>query len=154
MPKDWLFRDEATLCNVRVAGVMMQRGRLLVQREKNSVEYALPGGHVQMGEETKNALKREFREEMGIDIIVDRLLWTEECFWKWGERQAHTFTFYYLITGEIETHESFFTQMDNKNVEYGFLSPNALANARIYPTFIKKEITLIDDAPKHFVTYD
>lgn len=46
MKKDWLFRDETTVCNVRVAGVLLRDGKLLVQRDKNGAEYALPGGHV------------------------------------------------------------------------------------------------------------
>jgi len=154
MKKDWLFRDETTVCNVRVAGVLLRDGKLLVQRDKNGAEYALPGGHVQVGEETQNALKREFREEMGLDISVKRLLWTEECFWQWGSRRAHTFTFYYLIEGEIADTGAFAAQKDNDNVLYGYLTIKELKNATVYPAFIKEQIDLPDAMPKHFVTYD
>ena len=82
MTKDWLFRGEDYTCDLRAAGVLIQGGKILLQRDKNGVEYAVPGGHVQVGEETQNALKREFCEEMGVKIAIKRLLWTEECLWR------------------------------------------------------------------------
>ena len=153
MKKDWLFQDEETVCNVRVAGVLLRDGKLLVQRDKNGAEYALPGGHVQMGEETKDALKREIYEETGARITAKRLLWTEECFWKWGKRQAHTFTFYYQMEGDIPD-TGFAPQRDNENVVYGYLALEDLKEQTVYPAFIKQEIFVLQDAPKHFVTRD
>ena len=154
MSKDWLFRDDTSLCNVRVAGVLLRNGKLLLQRDKNGTEYALPGGHVQIGEETQNALKREFREEMGIDIDIDRLLWTEECFWQWGQRQAHTFTFYYLIHGDLPDAGNLVPHLDNEQVLCEYLLPEALHTVTVYPAFLKNEIFLLNTVPKHFVTYD
>ena len=36
-------------------------------------------------------------EEMGVQIECRRLLWSEECFWKWNGKQVHNIAFYYLI---------------------------------------------------------
>ena len=154
MSKDWLFRDDTSLCNVRIAGVLLRDGRILLQRDKNGSEYALPGGHVQIGEETQDALKREFREEMGIDIHIDRPLWTEECFWQWGQRQAHTFTFYYLISGNLPDTGKPVPHLDNAQVLCEYLPLENLHAVIVYPTFLKKEISQLSNAPKHFVTYD
>lgn len=52
-----------------------------LQRDRDGSEYALPGGHVKIGETTADGLVREYKEETGADIKVGKLLWTEDCFW-------------------------------------------------------------------------
>lgn len=59
-----------------------KNGKILVQRDKNGNEYALPGDHVKPGETTVDRLGLEFREETGSDILCERLLWTEECLYE------------------------------------------------------------------------
>lgn len=44
MKNDWLFASENAVCGVRTAVVLIKGNKLLVQREKNGEEYALPGG--------------------------------------------------------------------------------------------------------------
>lgn len=153
MKRDWLFRGEDYTCDLRVAGVLMHDGKILLQRDQNGAEYALPGGHVQVGEEMQNALKREFSEEMGAEITVKRLLWTEECFWNWNGRQMHSLCFYYLITGDVEDLGAFVSHCDNDKVEYGFVPLKALKEMIIYPEFLKKRIFSLAEHPEHFVTY-
>lgn len=152
MAKDWLFKGENWLCDLRTAGVLIRDGKLLVQRDKNGAEYALPGGHVQVGETTENALKREFGEEMGIDIHITRLLWTEECFWHWNGRQMHNLCFYYLIEGALAD-DGFHPHRDNDQVEYGFIPLNEIQNITLYPAFLKEQIFALKDHPQHFITY-
>ena len=153
MTKDWLFRGEDYTCDLRAAGVLIKKGKILLQRDKNSAEYAVPGGHVQVGETTENAVKREFREETGVDAAVERLLWTEECFWQWNGRQMHSLCFYYLIEGDFSDTGEFQPHRDNEQVEYGFVSLEALAGLTIYPEFLKERIGALSDHPEHFVTY-
>lgn len=153
MARDWLFRGEDYRCDLRAAGVMLREGKILLQCDKNGAEYALPGGHVQVGEETKNALKREFREEMGMEIEPQRLLWTEECFWTWRGQTVHSLCFYYLIAGEAEGLEDFRPHRDNDQVEYGFVPLEKLEGLTVYPEFLKERIFTLREYPEHFVTY-
>ena len=81
---DWLFKNENHICSLRVAGVIVHNNCLLVQREKGNYVYAIPGGHVRIGETLADALIREYSEEMNFSIYPTRLLWTEECFWSWS----------------------------------------------------------------------
>ena len=97
MEKDWIFRTDEYICDLRTVGVLVRDGKLLVQRDRDGSEYALPGGHVKIGETTADGLVREYKEETGADIQVEKLLWTEECFWEWNGTQAHNIAFYYLI---------------------------------------------------------
>lgn len=153
MTKDWLFRGEDYACDLRAAGVLMRDGKILLQRDKNGAEYAVPGGHVQVGETTENAVKREFREETGVDVAVERLLWTEECFWQWNGRQMHSLCFYYLISGDLPDAEEFLPHRDNAHVEYGFVPLEELKNITVYPEFMKDRIFVLADHPEHFITY-
>lgn len=97
MDKDWLFANEEYICDLRMVGVLIQDNKILVQRDRGGNEFALLGGHVKIGETLENGLIREYKEEAGADILCNRLLWSEECFWEWNGKHAHNIAFYYLI---------------------------------------------------------
>lgn len=65
---------------VRVAGVIKEGNKVLTMRYNyGGVDvFALPGGNLEFGEELKEALKREFFEEVQIDIKVGEELLTAE----------------------------------------------------------------------------
>ena len=158
MEKDWLFVVDNSVCDVRTVGVLVQNGKILVQRDRDGNEYALPGGHVRIGETLEDGLVREYKEETGADITCVKMLWSEECFWEWSGKKAHNFAFYYQIalcngsmipdTGEFESHK------DNCQVVLGWLPIERLPDVTIYPEFLKKEIYHLDRPLQHFVSKD
>lgn len=83
---------------VRAAGVAVRDGRVLVHRETQPSPWtnsALPGGGVEMHESSDAAVVREFREELGVDVRVGRLLWcVDNRFGHEGE-DWHEFGFYW-----------------------------------------------------------
>jgi 8-oxo-dGTP diphosphatase len=56
------------------AGVVIEGGRVLLSQRKAGTHLAgaweLPGGKVHAGEDPRDALRRELREELGIDVTV------------------------------------------------------------------------------------
>jgi len=66
---------------VRVAGVLIEGGKLLVLRVRNSVSpssdrrWSLPGGGLELGESLEACLRREMKEETGLEITVGKLLY-------------------------------------------------------------------------------
>ena len=156
MNKDWLFSSENYICDVRTVGVLVRNGKLLVQRDKDGAEYALPGGHIKIGETLEDGLKREYLEETGAKIRCEKLLWSEECFWEWKGKQAHNIAFYYLISlcdgydivdnGEFQSHK------DNAGVVLGWMPIDEIQKVTIYPEFLKKEIHSLGGEIKHFVS--
>ena len=154
--KDWIFKTDEYICDLRTVGVLIRGGKLLVQRDRDGSEYALPGGHVKIGETTVDGLIREYNEETGADIQVGKLLWTEECFWEWKGVQAHNIAFYYQIgltnRSDIPDTGEFVSHKDNCNVVLGWLPIEQLAGVTIYPTFLKETIHELDAPPRHFIT--
>ncbi len=51
---------------------------LLIQQAKWNDQYCIPGGHVEYKESIEEAIKREVREEVGIDIEVVELLGVQD----------------------------------------------------------------------------
>lgn len=157
MKKDYLFESDEYICGVRTVAVLIKDNKLLVQREKDGNEYALPGGHIKIGETSEEGLIRETEEEMGVKITCKRPLWIEESFWKWKGKTAHYTCFYHMVElsepYEIPEDE-FVSQKDNCGVVIGWLPIDKIYDVVIYPEFIKKEIFRLNEPLKHFVSKD
>lgn len=52
---------------------------LLVKSHKWFDNYTLPGGHIELGETMQEALKREVKEEVGLDVEVVEFLTMQEA---------------------------------------------------------------------------
>ena len=62
-----------------VHGLVLKGSKILVYKVEDKVKkksfYRLIGGHIEFGESASNALKREFKEEIGEEIqIVQKLV--------------------------------------------------------------------------------
>ncbi|MGD9328813.1 MAG: NUDIX domain-containing protein [Cyclobacteriaceae bacterium] len=67
---------------VRVCGILIEKGKILLIRHKsigkNGVLWAPPGGGMLFAESAEETIKREFEEETGLKIKVERFLFTHE----------------------------------------------------------------------------
>ena len=52
---------------------------LLVRSYKWGSKYTVPGGHIELGERSETAIKREVREEVGLEVEPVRLLLVQEA---------------------------------------------------------------------------
>ena len=71
------------LFNIRVYGILIDNNdRLLVSDEFIRGQYytKLPGGGLELGEGTRDCLKREFMEETGLDVTVGEHFYTTDFF--------------------------------------------------------------------------
>lgn len=157
MSQDILFDIEDGLFSYRVAGVLIRDNKVLFQQADNEPGYAIPGGHVNFGELSKNALIREFKEETNIDIYVVRMLWISEIFYPWGEKNCHQICLYYLIeaNGDIDTTAAFdkIDDVDEKfsHVTFKWVNIDDFDEIEIYPAQAKDYLKNISTQIKHFI---
>lgn len=92
--------------NIRVYGICIVDGKILALREEYAGEnlLKLPGGGLEFGETTIDCLKREFLEELNLQVKIKNHFYTQEEFlvsrFKSNEQLL---TIYYLC--EIENIE-------------------------------------------------
>ncbi len=80
---------EAGATVVVAAGVIVENGRVLLTQRKAGTHlegaWEFPGGKVHSGEDPRDALRRELREELGIDVTVGDIV--EVTFHRYEEPQ-------------------------------------------------------------------
>ncbi len=86
--------------NLRAAGVCVQDGFVLLHRAEIDDWFSLPGGRVEIGESTADALQRELLEELGPEAgaQVGPLLWIIENHFTLEGKPQHEIGFYYQFT--------------------------------------------------------
>jgi len=65
---------------IKVRGVIVHDNKLLIVKHKESQFMALPGGHLEYGEDVITCLKRELVEELGVLPEIGRLLYINTFF--------------------------------------------------------------------------
>lgn len=67
---------------VRACGILIEKGKILLVKHKSigkdGMLWAPPGGGMQFGESAEKTVQREFEEETGLKIKVERYLFTHE----------------------------------------------------------------------------
>jgi len=154
MSRDILFKQEDFIFSYRAAGVLIHDGRILLQRPKGD-EYSYIGGHVAAFETTEETLIREFREETGADIEVERLLAVGEVFFPWGKRPCHQIGLYYQIRlkdpAQIPT-EGEFHGSERADIDFCWIPLEHLAQEKVYLSELTAHILSGSEGVKHFVS--
>ena len=121
---------------IRVSGILKKDDKILFvkHRKKGEEYYLLPGGGVDFGETFETALKREFLEEVNINISVDKLCIISEGVDPKGEKHIINLVFLVdYVSGEIVLPD------EERIVGIEYLEVTNLNNYIIYPN-IKIEL--------------
>lgn len=125
---------------VRACGILVSNNKLLLTELysplRRSLIWTPPGGGVELGEKLRDAVKREFMEETGIDVSVHELLHTNEII----QLPYHAVEFYYRV---VQTGGSLRTGTDPEHPAAGQL----IRSVRFMPV---DELGSLDLSPEYF----
>src|SRR4029453_8409920 len=79
----------------RACAILRQADRLLLNRFGGDSFWALPGGAVELGEFSTDALVRAVREELGVTVAIGRLLWIVENLFESRGTSYREYAIYY-----------------------------------------------------------
>ncbi|PAF30866.1 NUDIX hydrolase [Paenibacillus sp. 7516] len=143
--------------NFRVAGIVMDAGRVLLHKAGQDDFWNLPGGRVEMNEATEAAIVREMMEELGIHVEVQRLAFVNEDFFDYNGQMFHEIGFYYVIAlpeaHKLYSQIEFKGLEDNGKLTFRWFSLDELEHMEVYPVFLKKELHNLRDVKsiQHFI---
>ena len=83
-----------------VYGLIAHDQQILLAKAQHTGKYVLPGGGIEKGESIDMALKREVREETGVEIEVGQFVHFETDFFYYNplDLAIHGFLFFYVCT--------------------------------------------------------
>ncbi|WP_421100834.1 NUDIX hydrolase [Sporosarcina psychrophila] len=151
---DVVFKTEKAVFNYRVAGIWIENGHVLLHRDINESQWSLPGGRVEIAEDSQSSLKREFREELGIDVHVDRMALVIENFFEHGGRDFHEIGFYYAITSKgnpSSYNEAPFHGIEGERLIFKWTPINELNEVALYPECLRAVLKDMTPYIQHFV---
>lgn len=143
--------------NFRVAGIVMDAGRVLLHKAGQDDFWNLPGGRVEMNEATEAAIVREMMEELGIHVEVQRLAFVNEDFFDYNGLMFHEIGFYYIIA--LPEAHKLYSEIEVKGLEdngkltFRWFSLDELEHMEVYPVFLKKKLHNLRDVKsiQHFI---
>ena len=156
---DILFKTDDYVFSYRVGGLLIHHGKVLMQKPTDEDGYALIGGHVAFGETTTETLAREYKEEIGADINVERLFMVNESFFPWDSRPCQQINLYYLVSLKDENQiplDGTFKALDelgNERIELDmcWIPLEDVPDKKIYPPQVKEYIVNPTDEIVHCV---
>ena len=94
---DLKIKTETEEFHGRTCGIIKQENKFLIMRVNKTSYFHIPGGHIEIGEDSKEAIIREIKEEIGCDVQEANLFVIQENFWIRNNRKCHGIEFYYII---------------------------------------------------------
>lgn len=130
---------------LRACGIVCKDNKFLLVRIKNNNFYCLPGGHVELGEDTEHAVIREMKEETGYNLKINKLLAITENFYNKSNKRWHEIAYYYLMEplDNIQTENKTIIENDKgelKKLEFIWWDTNEELPLEIKPVFIKEKL--------------
>ena len=121
---------------------------LLFKVEDGRDYYLLPGGRIEIFEDSKSAIKREVKEELGYELDFDLCSIQENFVIKNNQKiMQYCFCYKAIYDGAIE--KDIFKCKDNDGQQFYWVNINELSKYKIYPESTYD--LLSDDKIAHYI---
>ena len=132
---------------LRACGVFVRDGKMLVDRARRFDGHIILGGHIGVGENSRETIIREAKEEMGIDAKIEKLICINENIYPISNTDtvAHEVAFYYLLsTNDTLPEEGYEYKEIDKGVEiihkYSWIDLNDAVKYNVRPHWLAEMI--------------
>ncbi len=157
--EDIEIKTETQKFKYRVNGIIIKDNKVLTLRMKNNVSFCLPGGHVELGEDTRTAVIREMLEETETPVTILNELAIVESFYKDKKGlDTHEISFYYIVEPENYNKISLenYTRTENDNEEikqhnFEWLKLSEISSVDFRPSYIKDKLANNDLSFEHLI---
>ena len=117
---------------ILVRGVCVKDGRLLVCRTKGEANTYLPGGHVDFGERSRDALEREILEELNVGAEIGTFFGAvEHTFMQNGRTHCEINLVFSMEIGGMDTSKD--PQSNEDYIEFLWLMIDNLCGSDLEP---------------------
>lgn len=143
---DITLKTENDMFYYSVRGIIKQSNKYLVMRvtkpDGSQSSFHFPGGHVEVGEEAEQTIRREILEEVGCEVKDVNLFAFIENFWKYNGMLGHGIELAFITTPltPLKTEDYHKIEVDKnveKKLEFKWLTTNELKNFDVRPAIIK-----------------
>ena len=128
---DLKIKTEEEEFHGRTCGIIKQENSFLIMRVNETPYYHIPGGHIEIGEDSKQAIIREIKEEIGCDVQEADLFEIQENFWTRNNKKCHGIEFYYIIKPKCALEMKNYKRIENdkgeeKLLDFKWVTPEEL----------------------------
>jgi len=125
-------------------GLAIKNGKVLVSKGYDKVKdqtfYRCLGGGIEFLEKSDEALKREFKEEIGADVTVKDFLGLEENIFTFNGKNGHELIFVYTVDVKDSDYKDNYTIIDEVDSYAVWMDIEQFKNGKeiLYPTTVIK----------------
>jgi len=144
---------------LRAAAIIIENGAVLFATNDAEDYYYTIGGGVELGETAEEAVRREVKEETGVDYQIERLAFIQENFFKRDDGElkdlsCHEVTFYFLMksrgTRQLDSHSKPANNTTEEKMVW--LPLDKLGEYDAYPLFFREKLKNLPPYPEYIVT--
>lgn len=144
--------------SLRVAGILLRSGHVLLHQLAGTNHWSLPGGRLELLEDSRTALARELREELDVETVVGDLIWVVENFFTEAPR-AHELALYYRVMLPSDSPDTAgdqpFTRTDgNDRLFFQWFPLDGLDAIALFPTFLRAGLRDLPAGTTHLIHLD
>lgn len=151
------YVEDGKKFNYRVGAIIRKDNKILLHRLSKFNFWLLPGGRVEMLENTEDAIMRELDEEIHVKSKVEDLALSSETFFKLGSTLYHELGFYYFVEledKELYEKEEFYGEEGEEKLIYKWFDINELENIDLRPDFLVEYFKGEGTKYKHIIKSD